>query len=229
MVELKNVQKFYDKKKPEELALKGVDLIIEDGQMVAIMGPSGSGKSTLLKIIGGMERLSTGKYYFNEIEIDSLSDTELQKFIRNNISFVFQNFALLKDYTVSENVALPLKIKKVPGKLRKQTVTESLEKLGIAHLKNKYPDKISGGEAQRCAIARSLASGNQLVLADEPTGALDIKNSIDTINELRKLNELGRTVIIVTHNSEVAKMCDRVVFLEDGKIVKDGKLEKNYD
>ncbi len=226
MIVLKNIKKCYNKKKPEELALDGVNLTVEEGEMVAVMGPSGSGKSTLLKIIGGMERSSQGEYFFNGEAVHAMNNTKLQKFIKDKVSFIFQNFALLKDYTVYENVELPLTLKRVPKKERKQRVLESLETVGIAHLKKMYPAKISGGEAQRCAIARSMAAGNELILADEPTGALDSKRGEEIVAELKKLNALGRTVIVITHNPEVAKECNRTIFLEDGKIVGDRKNEE---
>lgn len=168
-----------------------------------------------------MERPTNGEYFFEEEAVHSMNNTKLQRFIKDKVSFIFQNFALLKDYTVYENVELPLALKKISRKERKQRVLDSLAMVGIDDLKKMYPAKISGGEAQRCAIARSIAAGNELILADEPTGSLDVKRGREIVDELKKLNALGRTVIVITHNPQVAKECDRIIFLEDGKIVTD--------
>ena len=218
MIKLENVTKIYGKDGSKTVALDGVDLEIKDGEMVAIMGPSGSGKSTMLNIIGAMDDLTDGKYFFGDQEVSSLRGNKLHEFRKNNISFVFQNFALMNNYTVFENVELPLLSKRLSSRKRKEIVNEKLKIMGIDDLAKKYPTKISGGQQQRCAIARALASGNELILADEPTGALDRKTGEDIMEAFTKLNEMGKTVIIITHDEHVANKCQRIVHINDGKI-----------
>lgn len=218
MIKLENVTKIYGGKDNQTVALDGVNISIEDGEMLAIMGPSGSGKSTLLNIIGAMDTLTSGDYYFDDINVNTLSDKKIHQFRKNNISFVFQNFALMGNYTVFENVELPLISKGVSAKNRRQIVNEQLKLMGIDELAKKYPAKISGGQQQRCAIARALASGNKLILADEPTGALDHKTGEDIMDTFVRLNEMGKTIIIITHDENVARKCKRIITIKDGKI-----------
>ena len=218
MIKLENVTKIYGDKDNQTVALDNVSLTIKEGEMVAIMGPSGSGKSTMLNIIGAMDLLTEGDYYFNDINVGKMKMRDLHVFRKNNVSFVFQNFALMNNYTVYENVELPLLPKKVSAKERKKIVNEQLELMGIAELKDKYPTKISGGQQQRCAIARALASGNSLILADEPTGALDKKTGEDIMEAFRSLNKAGKTIIVITHDEKVAAYADRTIYIEDGKI-----------
>ncbi len=218
MIKLENVTKIYGKDGSKTVALDGVDLEIKDGEMVAIMGPSGSGKSTMLNIIGAMDDLTDGKYFFGDEEVSSLRGNKLHEFRKNNISFVFQNFALMNNYTVFENVELPLLSKRLSSRKRKEIVNEKLKIMGIDDLAKKYPTKISGGQQQRCAIARALASGNELILADEPTGALDRKTGEDIMEAFTKLNEMGKTVIIITHDEHVANKCQRIIHINDGKV-----------
>lgn len=218
MIKLENVTKIYGKDGSKTVALDGVDLEIKDGEMVAIMGPSGSGKSTMLNIIGAMDDLTDGKYFFGDEEVSSLRGNKLHEFRKNNISFVFQNFALMNNYTVFENVELPLLSKRLSSRKRKEIVNEKLKIMGIADLAKKYPTKISGGQQQRCAIARALASGNELILADEPTGALDRKTGEDIMEAFTKLNEMGKTVIIITHDEHVANKCQRIIHINDGEV-----------
>ena len=219
MIKLENVVKIYGKNESKTVALDGVSLEINDGDMIAVMGASGSGKSTLLNIIGAMDEPTKGKYYYDDVEVNTLKGNKLHKFRKDNVSFIFQNFALMNDYTVYENVELPLLTKKINKSQRKKIVMEQLELMGIKELAKKFPTKISGGQQQRCAIARALASGNQLILADEPTGALDKKTGEDIMDAFKKLNELGKTVIIITHDENVAKKCNKVIQISDGKIV----------
>lgn len=219
MIKLENVVKIYGSNESKTVALDGVSLEINDGEMLAIMGASGSGKSTMLNIIGAMDELTEGKYFYDDVEVNALKGNKLHKFRKENVSFIFQNFALMNDYTVYENVELPLLTKNISKKDRKKIVMEQLEVMGIKDLAKKFPTKISGGQQQRCAIARALASGNQLILADEPTGALDRKTGEDIMEAFRRMNELGKTVIIITHDENVAEKCDRVIRISDGKIV----------
>lgn len=218
MIELKDVCKTYKYGKEETKALDNINLTIKDGEFVAVIGNSGSGKSTLLNVIGCMDLMDSGSYILNGQEISGIKINKLHKVRKESISFVFQNFALLNHYTVFENVEVPLLAKKVRKSERKRIVKEKLELMGIYDLKSKLPTKISGGQQQRCAIARALASNNNIILADEPTGALDSKTGEEIINVLKQLNGMGKTVIIVTHNMDIAKQTDRILEMEDGRI-----------
>ncbi len=200
-------------------ALKGISLEIERGSLVSITGASGSGKTTLLNIIGCMDIPTAGRYVCDKTEVSALKAGEVEKFRKENISFVFQQFALLDDYTVFENVELPLRVKNLPKKERKRQIREVLAKFGIAELEKKYPTQISGGQQQRCAIARAVAAGTDIILADEPTGALDSKTSSEISSLLKELNRSGKTVIIVTHDMKIAEQADRIIRIEDGRIV----------
>lgn len=218
MIELKDVCKTYKYGKEETKALDNINLTIKDGEFVAVIGNSGSGKSTLLNVIGCMDLMDSGSYILNGQEISGIKINKLHKARKESISFVFQNFALLNHYTVFKNVEVPLLAKKVRKSERKRIVKEKLELMGIYDLKSKLPTKISGGQQQRCAIARALASDNNIILADEPTGALDSKTGEEIINVLKQLNGMGKTVIIVTHNMDIAKQTDRILEMEDGRI-----------
>ena len=218
MIELKDVCKTYKYGKEETKALDNINLTIKDGEFVAVIGNSGSGKSTLLNVLGCMDLMDSGSYILNGQEISGIKINKLHKVRKESISFVFQNFALLNHYTVFENVEVPLLAKKVRKSERKRIVKEKLELMGIYDLKSKLPTKISGGQQQRCAIARALASDNNIILADEPTGALDSKTGEEIMNVLKELNGMGKTVIIVTHNMDIAKQTDRILEMEDGRI-----------
>lgn len=209
MIKLENVSKVYKTGDLEVMALSDVNLTIEDGQMLAIMGPSGSGKSTMLNILGLMDNVTSGDYYIDDVKINELKGNKKHDFRKNHISFVFQNFALMNRYNVFENIELPLLAGKVKKSERKKIVEHNMELVGIKELAKKYPHQLSGGQQQRCAIARALASGNDIILADEPTGALDQKTGQDIIDIFKKVNELGKTVIIVTHDSNVANQLKR--------------------
>ena len=227
MIELIDVEKIYGKKDYATRALKGVNLKIAEGEFLAIMGSSGSGKSTLLNIIGCMDSLTSGQYLVDGTDVGGMKNVKRQMFARDNISFVFQDFALMNDYTAYENVELPLRIKGIRAKERKKTVMDCLEKVGMAEYYKKYPNKLSGGQQQRVAIARALASGNKYILADEPTGALDSENGTEVIKVLRNIVKEGRTVIMVTHNEELATSSDRIVYIEDGVVTPYVKVEKD--
>ncbi len=217
MIKLENVLKDYTNGSAVTHALRGVDLEIRSGEMAAIMGTSGSGKSTLLHIIGGMDDLTSGKYQYENEVVSDYNFAKLQQFRKKYISFVFQNFALMNKYTVYENVEMPLLARRV--KNRRKIIMEQLEKMGIADLHKKLPTQLSGGQQQRCAIARALAANTPVLLADEPTGALDSKTAAEIMDVFKELNSDGKTVIIVTHDPGVAKKCDRVIEISDGKIV----------
>lgn len=224
MITLEHITKIYGKGESATTALSDVSLKIDQGEMVAIMGTSGSGKSTLLNMIGCMDWFDDGKYYFKEEEVHKLKGQRLHEFRKKHIGFVFQQFALMNSYTVYENVELPLCIQNVPRKERKKRVLQALEQMGIANLAKKMPTRISGGQQQRCAIARALASQNEVILADEPTGALDKNTSKEIMDILQGLNEKGKTMIVVTHDSSVAERTKRIVRMEDGKIVSDERI-----
>ena len=217
MIKLEEIQKDYVNKEQTTKALRGINLSIEKGEMVAIIGTSGSGKSTLLNIIGGMDNATSGRYFFEGVEVDNSSPSKMHEFRKKNISFVFQNFALMDKYTVYENVEMPLIARKVKNK--KKLVMEQLDKMGIAEMKNKKPNQLSGGQQQRCAIARALVAGTPIILADEPTGALDQKTGREILECFKDINKSGKTVIIVTHDEKIANECDRIIRIEDGRVV----------
>ncbi len=218
MIEMKNVTKIYSNGEYETLALKDINLSIKKGEFVAIMGKSGSGKSTLLNIIGCMDELTNGEYLFDDIIVNNLNRKKLDKFRKDNINFVFQNFALMNQYSVYENVEVPLLARNIKKSERKVLIEEVLKKLGIFEQKDKLPVHISGGQQQRTAIARAIIAKNQLVVADEPTGALDEKNSEEILKILKALNKEGLTIVIVTHDRKVAEQANRIIELSDGKI-----------
>lgn len=219
MIKLVDVSKDYFTGGVTTSALKKINLTVEKGEYMAVMGPSGSGKSTLLNILGCMDSLTGGQYFFDETEVSALSVNRFNKFRKENISFVFQNFALMNHYTVFENAELPLIAKGVGKKQRKEKVLAALETVGIADLEKKLPMNISGGQQQRCAIARAIAADTGLVLADEPTGALDRATGMGIMDVFDEVNKSGKTVIIVTHDIEVAKRTNRIINIVDGQIV----------
>lgn len=217
MIKLNNIKKHYVTSGVVTKALDGIDLEIEDGEMLAIMGSSGSGKSTLLNIIGCMDNMTDGTYIYNNQVVSDMSLNQRKKFCKEHISFIFQDFALMDDYTVYENIELPLLLKGVKRKERKKQILECVEKLGIAKLLKKYPKQLSGGEKQRTAIARAIVAGNDIILADEPTGALDSDNSKNIMELLKEINSQGKTVIIVTHDEQIAKYAKKVFYIKDGR------------
>ncbi len=222
MLQLKNIVKKYNEGKPNEVeALRGVDLTVEKGEMIAIMGPSGSGKSTLLNIIGCMDTLTSGSYLCDGEEVSSLSQKKLAALRNKKFGFVLQDFGLLADRSVEENVMVPLLFSKESLKSSTKRIKPILENLGIADLAKRRANQLSGGQAQRVAIARALVNEPDVILADEPTGALDTHTSEDVVNIFKKLNESGKTIIIVTHNPEVAKACDKTYIIRDGLIEKE--------
>lgn len=219
MIELKNVTKTYKTKQVETQALRGIDLHIDDGEMLAVTGPSGSGKTTLLNIIGGMDVMTGGSYMFNGQEMNDLSGKKLFEFRKENVSFIFQHFELMDDYTVYENVSMPLIASGCRRKEIAVKTKKALEMTGIIDLKDKFPPELSGGQQQRTAIARAIVNNNNLILADEPTGALDAENSKNIMELLKNLKSHTNTIIIITHDPSVASQCDRIVNIKDGRIV----------
>ena len=229
MIKLNQITKIYNKTENSVPALDGVSLSIMEGEAIAIMGPSGSGKTTLLNIIGCMDEPDQGKYMFDEMEINTLTKSKADLFRKKTIGFVFQQFALLKDYTVMENVEIPLIAMNVRKKKRREICHEWLSKMGMEEYEKKYPTKLSGGQQQRCAIARALVNGAPIILADEPTGALDQKNGQEIIKLLLELNREGKTIIVVTHDEKVAERMNRVIYLSDGKIISDKRRNINAE
>ena len=211
MIKLIHVKKDYTEGGVITNALKDINLEVKDGEFVAIMGASGSGKSTLLHILGGMDKLTSGEYYYNDEAVHDMSMGRLNIFRRDHVSFVFQNAALMKYYTVAENIEMPLLSMNVGKKERKKIIEEKMEAVGIAHLAKKLPIHISGGEQTRTAIARALAGDNELLLADEPTGALDQTTGKEIMEVFKKVHEMGKTIILITHDPNVAAYADRII------------------
>lgn len=219
ILELKNIFKIYGKGDSETKALAGVDLTIEKGDFCAIMGPSGSGKSTLLNILGCMDTPTSGEYILKGQDVSKLKNKQLSKLRNQVISFVFQYFALMDEYTVFDNIMLPLNCQKYPYKEKKDRVNYYMKRLGIEKYAKKKPTQLSGGQQQRVAIARALVSNADIILADEPTGALDSTTGEELMVLLQEINQSGKTLILVTHNEKVAEKCNYVIYIEDGKIV----------
>ena len=219
MIKLDNIVKIYDAKVENKRALDNVSLTIEDGEFVAVIGPSGSGKSTLLNIIGCMDSATEGTYELNGKDVTKMNAKEVQKIRRDNIGFVFQHFALMDYYTAYENIELPLLARNEKRRNRKEKVIKTMKELGILAEINKIPSKMSGGQRQRVAIARALVTGCNILLADEPTGALDQNTGKEVLELLKEINAKGTTVIIVTHDMNIAKQTNRIIEIVDGKIV----------
>lgn len=218
MIKLENISKIYKFDDVVIEALKDVSLTIEKGEFVAIMGASGSGKSTLLNIIGCMDTATSGTYTLDNDVISKLNSNGLSKIRNSKITFVFQNFALMEKYTAYENIELPLVNRKVSSAERRKKVLEIAKQLGIEAQLDKLPKQMSGGQQQRIALARALVSGADIILADEPTGALDQKTGIELMELLRNLNKDGKTVILVTHDPIVASYAKRIITILDGRI-----------
>lgn len=221
IIKLENISKNYGKNDFTTRALKNISLDINKGEYLAIMGPSGSGKSTLLNLIGCMDRQTEGKYFLNDKDVSLLDNKELSVIRNKVISFIFQHFALMKEYTIYDNVELPLSFRKLSKRKKKEIVMGYLKKLQIDDQAHKKPNQLSGGQQQRAAIARALCSEAEIILADEPTGALDQKTGKDIMNILTELNDNGKTVVVITHDPLIAAYCKRVITIRDGEIVKD--------
>ncbi|WP_312334504.1 ABC transporter ATP-binding protein [Anaerospora hongkongensis] len=225
---LQNVTKRYQMGEETVSALVDISLQINDGEFAAIMGPSGSGKSTMMNILGCLDRPSSGSYLLDGYEVATLNDDELAKTRNKRIGFVFQNFNLLSRVSAWDNVALPLVYARVPENERLERAAKLLDMVGLAARKNHLPNELSGGQRQRVAIARALVNNPSIIMADEPTGNLDSRSSVDIMNIFSSLHEQGRTVILVTHEPDIAEYAKRVITVRDGLILSDQTKESNH-
>lgn len=221
VIDIQGITKTYVNGKLSVPVLHGIDLVVNKGEFVSIMGPSGSGKSTFMNILGCLDRPTTGSYRLNGDEVATLSDDELAYVRNKQIGFVFQSFNLLTKLTALENVALPMIYAGVNKKMRIERATQLLQSVGLGERMDHLPSELSGGQRQRVAIARALANNPAIIMADEPTGNLDSKSTIDVMNIFRGLHDEGRTILLVTHEPDIATYASRNVVLKDGIIVED--------
>ena len=219
MIRTENLTRIFRTEEVETIALNGVNIEVEDGEFIAIMGPSGCGKSTLLNILGLLDSPTEGKYWLNNEEMGHLKERERTAYRKGRIGFVFQNFNLIDELTVEENVDLQLKYLGVGKAERKERVLEILRKVKLSHRAKHYPHQLSGGQQQRVAIARAVVGKPSIILADEPTGNLDSKNGMEVMQLLSELNEEGTTIVMVTHSKHDATYASRIINLFDGQVV----------
>jgi len=225
MLKVTDVGKTYGK----FTALKNINLEVADGEFLAIMGPSGSGKSTLINILGLLDQSYTGEYLLNNKNNQNVNDNKLSGIRGDELGFVFQNFKLLTTYNVYENIEIPLIYSKKPQNKKRELVEDVIEKVGLVGKERNRPAELSGGQQQRVAIARAIVNQPRLIIADEPTGALDSKTSAEIMDIFTKLNQAGTTIIMVTHDSEVAEYAMRTVYIRDGQLYNDEKSVKKHD
>jgi putative ABC transport system ATP-binding protein len=218
MLELREVSKVYGSGPAEVQALQGINLSVEPGSMVAVMGPSGSGKTSLLTIAGGLERPTDGRVLVDGADLAGMSRGALARLRRRTVGYVFQNYNLLPGLTAAENVALPLELDGTAARTARQAATTALDELGLTDQAGRYPDELSGGEQQRVAIARAVVGERRLLLADEPSGALDSANGEAVMRLLHEACKRGVAAVVVTHDAQLASWADRVLFLRDGRV-----------
>ncbi len=226
MISIKNLHKSYQMGSNSLHVLKGINFEVEEGELVAIMGSSGSGKSTLLNILGMLDNADEGEYILDQVPIENLDETKAANYRNKFLGFVFQSFNLINYKTALENVSLPLYYQGVKRKERQEVALDYLDRVGLKPWANHLPSELSGGQKQRVAIARAMASKPKVLLADEPTGALDTKTSYEVMELIQKINEEGKTILVVTHEPDIAHMCKRIVMLKDGVIVEDKKVRQ---
>lgn len=219
VVELVDIEKTYKTGESDVSVLKGINLTIDEGEFIALMGPSGSGKSTLMNIVGCLDRPTKGKFMLLGTEVSKLPDDELARVRREVLGFIFQTFNLIGRVSVLKNVEVPMVLSELPRERRRERALDLLRSVGLEHRVDFSPQNISGGERQRVAIARALANDPKIIIADEPTGNLDLKSSNEVMSIMKKLHDGGRTIIMVTHNPEITENCDRVIRLRDGRIL----------
>ncbi|WP_046743900.1 ABC transporter ATP-binding protein [Kordia zhangzhouensis] len=226
MIQIKELHKSYRMGSNHLHVLKGINLDIKEGEFVSIMGSSGSGKSTLLNIIGMLDEADKGSYILDNVPIKNLSEKKAAIYRNKFLGFIFQSFNLINYKNAAENVALPLYYQGISRKVRKEKALYYLEKVGLADWAHHLPSELSGGQKQRVAIARALASEPKVLLADEPTGALDTKTSYEVMDFLQGINDEGKTILVVTHEPDIADMTKRIVMLKDGVIEEDKKVQQ---
>ncbi len=226
IINIENLVKIYDTGKIQVKALDKVNLKVDKNEYVAIMGASGSGKSTLMNIIGCLDRMTSGSYILDDEDVTKLNDLKLAEIRNKKIGFVFQSFNLLPRLTALKNVELPMMYAGIPAHQRMQRAKEAMEKVGLGDRMHHKPNELSGGQKQRVAIARALVNNPAIILADEPTGNLDSKSSIEIMDIFRSLNEEGVTIVMVTHEPDLAALAKRNVVFKDGEIIEDRKTEQ---
>ncbi|MGF1557768.1 MAG: ABC transporter ATP-binding protein [Flavobacteriaceae bacterium] len=226
MIKIENLHKSYKMGSNSLHVLKGINFSVEEGELVAIMGSSGSGKSTLLNILGMLDELDEGSYTLDGVPIKNLNETKAANYRNKFLGFVFQSFNLINYKNAMENVALPLYYQKVGRKERQEKALKYLDQVGLKEWATHLPSELSGGQKQRVAIARAMAAEPKVLLADEPTGALDSTTSYEVMDLIQKINDQGNTILIVTHEEDIAHMCKRIVHLKDGVIVEDKKVKQ---
>ena len=226
MIRIKNLHKSYEMGSNSLHVLKGIDFNVKEGELVAIMGSSGSGKSTLLNIIGMLDNYDNGSYELDNILIKDLDETKAANYRNKFLGFVFQSFNLINYKSAVENVVLPLYYQGIKRKEREKIALEYLDNVGLKNWASHLPSELSGGQKQRVAIARAMVSKPKVLLADEPTGALDSKTSSEVMSLIQEINNSGKTILVVTHEEDIAKMCKRIVRLKDGVIVDDKKINQ---
>ena len=226
MIRIENLHKSYPMGNRSLHVLKGLNFTVEEGELVAIMGSSGSGKSTLLNILGMLDNYDDGSYILGDVLIKKMDETKAAKYRNKFLGFVFQSFNLINYKNALENVVLPLYYQGVSRKEREEKALKYLDDVGLKEWANHLPTELSGGQKQRVAIARAMVGEPKVLLADEPTGALDSKTSKEVMDLIQKINKAGKTILVVTHEEDIAQMCSRIVRLKDGVIVEDKKIKQ---
>ncbi|MBM6923977.1 ABC transporter ATP-binding protein [Hydrogenoanaerobacterium saccharovorans] len=221
LIEVKNVYKIYNPGENEVRALDGISVTIDHGEFVAIVGHSGSGKSTFMNMLGCLDTPTSGDYYLDGVNVAGMTDDELSDIRNKQIGFIFQGFNLIPSLTAQENVELPLVYRGMPAEQRRQLAEEALTRVGMEHRMNHRPSELSGGQQQRVAIARAIAARPPIIMADEPTGNLDTRSGEEVMKILHELNEEGRTIVLITHDNDIARQATRAIRIIDGKVVSD--------